>query len=267
MSRHSLYGQRAGINILTDRHQAFGYEAWNPALPGNKIILPDANTVAFFDDFEGDVVADQWNYVEGTDTTTADGAISAAVNGTFLLTAGDSAGTVAADGAELNRELNWQARQNLWFHTRLKIASISSVSCFFGFTDTKSLEQAIHSASSANTITTNATDAVGFFFDTNMTDDYWWAAGVAGDTDATHQNIGYAPVADTYETFSIQLTNSPANVVSAQFYRNGQPVGSVMSGAVSYNVSLTPCFLIRPLSAVAGKTMTIDYVNVAGTRI
>lgn len=269
MSRHSLYGQRVGVNNLTDRLQGYGYEAWNPATPGNKIILPDPNTVAMFDDFEGDVVADQLNFTEGTDNTTSDGAISAALNGVFLLTPGDSAGSVAADGAQLNRELNWQARQNLWFHTRLKLASIASVSCFFGFTDTKSLEQAVYSAGSGNTLTTDATDAVGFMFDTAMTAVNWWAVGVANDVDATAQNLGVAPVADTYATFSIQLTCDPAasNAVSADFYYNGQPIGSKMSAACRYNISMTPCFIIRPKSAVAGKTMSIDYVNVAGNRV
>lgn len=267
MSRHSLYGKFAGINNETGLLQAKGYEAWDPDLPGNRIILPSANKVAIFDDFEGDVVADQWGFVEGTDSATSDGAISAAVNGLFLLTPGDSAGTVAADGAMLTRELNWQGRQNLWFHARVKLAAITSVSCFFGLTDTKSLEQPIHSAASADTITTNATDAVGFFFDTAMSTDNWWAAGVANDVDATHQNLGYAPVADTWETFSFQLLTNPSNVVSARFYRNGQPVGSIMSTAVTYNVALTPVFITRPLSAAAGKTMSIDYVNVAGDRI
>lgn len=269
MSRHSLYGQRAGVNTLTNRFQGFGYEAWNPGSPGNKIILPDPNTVALFDDFEGDVVADQWNFVEGTDNTTSDGAISAAVNGLFLLTGGDSAGTVAADAAELNRELNWQARQNLWFHTRVKLASIASVSCFFGFTDTKSLEQAVYSAGSGNTLTSDATDAVGFMFDTAMTAANWWAVGVANDVDATAQNLAVAPVADTWETFSIQLTYAPAasNAIYADFYRNGRPIGSKMTAACRYNIALTPCFLVRPKSAVAGKTMSIDYVNVAGDRI
>lgn len=268
MSLHSIYGRRLGFDTIRNKAQALGYSAFDPANPGNKIIMPDANTVAFFDDFEGDVVADQWNFVEGTDNTTSDGAISAAVNGLFLLTGGDSAGTVAADAAELNRELNWQARQNLWFHTRVKLASIASVSCFFGFTDTKSLEQAIYSAGSVNTITTDATDAVGFFFDTAMSTVNWWAAGVANDVDATHQNLGVAPVADTWETFSIQLNYDPVtNAIAADFYRNGQRIGSKMSAACRYNIALTPCFLVRPKSAVAGKTMSIDYVNVAGDRI
>jgi hypothetical protein len=268
MSRHSLYGSNAGWDFTRNKFQAKGYSAYDPANPGNKIILPDANTVAFFDDFEGDVVADQWNFTEGTDSTTSDGAISAAVNGLFLLTPGDSAGTVAADGSQLNRELNWQARQNLWFHTRLKLAAITSVSCFFGFTDTKALEQAIYSAGSGNTLTTDATDAVGFMFDTAMTAVNWWAVGVANDVDATAQNLAVAPVADTWATFSIQLNYDPvANGIAADFYYNGQPIGSKMSAACRYNIALTPCFLVRPKSAVAGKTMSIDYINVAGDRI
>ncbi len=227
-------------------------------------IANDPNYVTLFDDFIGDVVADQWNFTEGTDSTTSDGAISAVVNGAFLLTPGDSAGTVAADGAQLNSELNWKANQGgLVFQARVQLASIASVSCFIGLTDTKALEQAIHSAASADTITTNATDAVGFFFDTAMATDNWWFAGVKNDVDATHQNVGSAPVAATYETFRIEI-DAEGNALG---FRNGVPVGVVMTGAVTPTVALTPSFLIRPLSAAAGKTMLIDYAYVSANRV
>ena len=49
----------------------------------------------------------------------------------------------------------------------------------------------------SNGITTNATDGLGFFFDTSMTDDAWWISGVANDVDAVHQNTTFAPVIAT----------------------------------------------------------------------
>lgn len=268
MSLRSIYGQNVGYDLVNGKLQAKGLSAFDPAVPGNRIVYPDALTVALFDDFEGDVVADQWNFTEGTDNTTSDGAINAALNGEFLLTAGDSAGTVAADYSQLNRELNWQGQQDLWFAARIKLASIASVSAFIGFSDTKALEGPIYSAASANTLTSDATDAVGFMFDTSMAAANWWAVGVANDVDATAQNLGVAPVAATYETLAIQLRMNPVtNVVTAIFYRNGQPIGSPMASACRHNISLTPHFGIRPRTAVAGKTLTIDWVNVAGKRI
>jgi hypothetical protein len=121
----------------------------------------------------------------------------------------------------------------------------------------------IHSAASANTITTNATDGVGFFFDTSMTADTWWLAGVANDVDATHQNTGYAPVADTYETFRIELGTDG----SAHFYRNGVLVGTKMTGAVTATVALTPVIAGFNRDTSNTPTITADYVYAAGLRV
>lgn len=222
-----------------------------------------AHTPRFFDDFLGDVVADQWNFTEGTDSGTSDGAIVALVNGVFRLTSGDSAGTVAGDLAQLNAELNWKASSGgLVFEARFSLAVISSVSCFIGFTDTKSLEQPIYSAGSVNTITTDADDAVGIFFDTAMTTTDWWMAGVKATVDATHQDSGFAPVADTYETWRIEVDTSG----NATFFRNGGKVGTTVANALTASIALTPCLCIRPKSAVAGRTMDIDYVLVQSDR-
>jgi len=255
----SIYGRKLGLGPAGELIVPGGLALGDV---GSQFQYPSPSKVVMFDDFLGDVVADQWNYVEGTDTTTADGAIVEGVNGVFRLTAGDSAGSVAADGAELNSALNWKVGTGLVFETRINLASIASVSCFVGLTDTKSLEQAIYSAASADTITTDATDAVGIFFDTAMTTAKWWFAGVANDVDATKINTGYAPVASTYETFRIEIDSAG----TATLYRNGAQIGS-MASAVRTTIALTPSFLIRPKSATAGKTMDIDYVMIAGDRV
>ena len=49
--------------------------------------------------------------------------------------------------------------------------------------------------------------------------------------------------------------------------RNGALIGSKMSDALTVTVALTPVFIIRPLSAAAGKTMSIDYVAVSALRV
>jgi hypothetical protein len=259
----SLFGPYLGIeqgtNVVVSKH------GFLSGAPGSQIPLPSPERVVFFDDFMGDLLADEWNFVEGTDSSTSAGAIVAAVNGTLVITPGDSDGTIAADYAAVNAALNWKANAgDLVFQARVKLAEITSVSAFIGFTDTVAHEQPIHSAASANTLTTVATDAVGFMFDTAMGTDNWWAVGVANDVDATAQNLGVAPVADTYETFRIEL--STAGV--AKFFRNGLEIGSgAMSGAVTPTVALTPHFGVRPLSAAAGKLLTVDYSLVAATRV
>jgi hypothetical protein len=86
--------------------------------------------------------------------------------------------------------------------------------------------------------------------------------GVANDVDATRQALTTAPVADTYYVFRIEVDSAG----KATFYIDGTQVGTQMSGAVTASVALTPVFIIYPQGAVAGRTMTIDYVHCAQTR-
>ena len=254
--QHSLHSRKIGVD------RAGGIVVTGVALGvnGKQIEFPSPTRVVQFHDFLGDVAPDEVNYTEGTDTTTADGAISAVVNGVFLLTAGDSAGTVAADGAQLNSELNWKANQgNLVFEARIKIAAITTVSLFLGLTDTKALEAPFSLATT--TYTSNATDAVGFLFDTEATTDTIRLVGVKADTDQTHVDSSAVFVADTYRTFRIEV-DALGNAV---FYIDGVYVGAVAT-AVTITVALTPCFIIRPEGAVAGRTMSIDYYMVAADR-
>src|SRR3546814_5088238 len=113
--------------------------------------------------------------------------------------------------------------------TRLKLSAITTCYAFVGFTDVTTLEAPIISAGSANTLTSNASDAVGFMFDTGMTDDNWWLVGVDTDVDATHEDTGLAPVADTYATFEVDVDENGR----ATFFYNGKQVGHSMSGAVT----------------------------------
>lgn len=231
---------------------------------GSQIALQSPSTVAYTDDFIGDVIADQWNIVEGTDGATSDAAILAGgIGGILRFTTGDAGTGLAADMVQMTQALQWQASNgNLCIQARLKLSAITTCYAFFGFTDVVTLEAPIESAASADTLTSNATNAVGFMFDTRMTTDTWWLVGVATDVDATAQNSGYAPVADTFETFRIEL--SAAGV--ATFYRNGLLVGTAMSGAVAAAADLTPTFAVSKTSVAASMTADLDYIHTSMAR-
>lgn len=262
----SLHGNLAGItdqgygNELLGRILAHGVE--NNTLRA----LGSPFSVVQFNDFTGKARAldDEWTFTEGTDNTTSDGSVVVARNGEFLLTPGDSAGTVAADWAQLNTALQWRADSgNLQFQARVKLASLVSCSCFVGLTDTVALEQAVESSGVGNGITTTATDAVGFIFDSRMTSAKWWGVGVKADVDAVHFDTGVTPVAATYDVLRVEVSAAG----HAIFFVNGRQIGQTMQNALSPAVLLTPSFGIRPLSAVAGKTMTIDYSYTAADRV
>lgn len=266
----SLHGRAVGltregtVGAHKGRRRLAAEGGFVSGIKGNSIALPSPSSVVFFDDFLGDVVADQWNAVEGTDSATSDAAILAGgIGGVLRLTTGDAGTGLAADMEQLTQALQWQASNGgLAIQARFKLSAITTCYVFFGFTDLVTLEGPIISASSADTITTNASDAVGFMFDTRMATDTWWLVGVAADVDATAQNTGFAPVADTYETFRIEV--SAAGL--ATFYRNGLGVGTAMTGAVTAATDLTPTIAVSKTSVAASMTLDLDYMAIVMNR-
>lgn len=217
---------------------------------------------AQFDDFSGKTISTIWDVQKGSDGATVNFAISAAANGMARATTGAGAGaSMAANGVQLSSALNWYANQgNLVFEAKVKISAITNINLFVGFTDQLAALEAPVTLS-GTTFTTNATDAVGFLFDTNATTDTIRLVGVANDVDATHQDTGLAYVAATYRTLRIEVDTSGAAV----FFIDGARVGTTLSGAVTATVALTPVIAGFTESA-ASATVDADYVFVQQDR-
>lgn len=264
----SIHGREVGLD---EKRRLLCPAGFVSGEDGNQIALPSPNRVVLFDDFLGatqalsTTVVNGWRSRKGSDAQAVDWTVTPSPGGEIVGTIGDTTASMAVSGVQLDAGLSFKANQGeLVFQARVKLSQITLLSVFLGFTDqTAALEMPIHSAASANTITTNATDAVGFFFDTSMTADTWWLAGVANDVDATHQNTGFAPVADTYETFRIEVSVTGV----ARFYRNGQLVGSLMSGAVTPTVALTPVIAGFNRDTSNTPTITADYVLASALRV
>jgi hypothetical protein len=258
---HSLYGKKLGVG---NDGQLISEGGFQSGLDGFQTYSSSASKVVFWDDFLGDVILDQWNLVEGTDSATSDAAILAGgIGGVLRITTGDAGTGLAADMPQLTQALQWQASNGgLVIQARLKLSAITTCYAFIGFTDLVTLEAPIISAASADTFTTNASDAVGFMFDTRMTTDTWWLTGVAADVDATMQNSGFAPVADTYAVFRIEISNAGV----ATFFYNGAQVGTAMTGALTPATDLTPTIAVGKTSVAASMTADLDYVYVAMNR-
>jgi len=245
-----------------------GFNKDGDLISGGRIIAqrrPD-KLVKLFDDFLGDVIADQWAVVEGADTGTSDAVVTNGIGGTLVMTTGDSATvTYAGNGIQITQGAyyNWKAANGgLRMEARLKVSAITNVALFVGFTDLGTFEGPIESAGSADTITTNATDAVGFMFDTRMSTDDIWLVGVANDTDATKQDTSTALVADTYITLGVEI-NADGD---ADFFINGAKVGSRMADAVTASVALTPTIAATSITT-ATRTVTVDYIDVEMHRV
>lgn len=244
----SIHGKLIGLH--KDRH----------LISDGDILVPHwsnpAVKVRHFDDFMGDLVTDEWTVNLGSGGATA-GAISAGIGGLFLLTSDDTAGTMAADGAQIVGARNFEADNgHLVFECRIRMNSaITATTIFAGFTDVTTIECAIVSAASADTITTTATDAVGFMYDSRMDTDTWWAVGVANDVDASHASTGVAPTADTWDKLRVEVDTAGI----AKFYVNGVHK-KTLSGCVTPTVDLCPTVAIFANAAGAVKTVTVDYI-------
>lgn len=218
---------------------------------------PPSSKCGFVDDFLGDALnGDLYAVAKGSDGAAVDFAIAAAVNGTIAATTGAGAGaSMAANGVQIVGALNWQAGQGgLVAEARVKMDLITTVALFFGFGDqVAALEMPF--TISGTTLTSNVTDGCGFLFDTAATLDNWKLVGVKQDVDTTVQDIGIPPVADTFETLRIELSNAGA----ASFFRNGVQVGSTMADAVRTAISLTP-YLGGFSRAAASRIFTADYL-------
>lgn len=224
-----------------------------------------------FDDFVGSAqvygttVVSGWLSRKGT-TNTVDWTVTAAVGGTVVGKVGDTTASMAVSGVQLDSGLVWKANQgDLVFEARVKTGIITNIAIFIGLTDqVAALEMPVNSAASADTITTNATDAVGFMFDTAMTTDTWWLVGVANDVDATKQDGVVVPVADAYATFRIELSTTGV----ATFYYNGAVIGTAMTAAVTATVALTPVIAAFNRTTANGATtiVTADWVYVSANR-
>lgn len=208
------------------------------------------------DDFLGKAIGATWDLQKGSDGATVNFAFNAQIGGAVRATTGAGAGvSYAANGVQIDHALNWRAQNgNLVFETKVKLSAITTIALYVGFTDQlATLEMPM--TLSGGTLTTTATDAVGFLFDTAATAATYKICGVANDVDATFQDIGVAPTAATYETLRVEVTAGG----SALFFRNGVQVGSLVAGAVTPSIPLTPVVACFTRSA-ASANVDLDYI-------
>lgn len=256
----SLHGRKVG---LTEDGRLMVPGGFVSGEHGKQFNLPSPSKVSLFDDFLGDVLADEWNAVE-TDTDGAQAVLAGGIGGILRITTGNDDGNavVLPDLSGVTSYLNWQASNGgLSIQARIKISRITQAYIFVGFTDLITIEAPII-CNTAETLTTNATDAVGFVFDTNFTADTYHLCGVATDVDATAQIISDAPVADDYATLRVEVNASG----TATFFYNGKQVGTAMTGAVTAGADLTPAVLASNLDGTSALTLDVDYISVSMNR-
>lgn len=227
--------------------------------------IPPENFVHYIDDFLGDSLAANWSGAAGTNGSAAAPAVvlsgALAAKGHVVLTTG--ATTVMAESAcVLTQGLNWKPSYGqLHLKASINLPSIANVSINVGFADvlaTTTLREAF--SISGTTITSNASNAACFVFDTAQTNAFWHIQGVKADTDTAINNTGIAPVAATVTVLDLIIDTSG----NATFFIDGTNYGTV-ANAVTATTLLTPHISLMSRTT-ASKTMNVDYVYMAQPR-
>lgn len=260
----------ADIGIQTSLHgigvNGFGITRDGDLVSKNRVIAPRSNKyIRMFDDFHGDTLnSDLYSTDVGSDGACVAAAINAQIGGVARLVAGAGAGADAAANLSLIRnQLQWKAANGgLYMEARIKIDAITAVALYVGFTDDISTNDEFPVTLSGTTFTTNASDAVGFLFDTAATTDTIRLVGVKGNTDATHQDTSQAPVAATFITLRVEIGSDEI----ANFFIDDLPVGTQMTGALTKTVALSPVIGVFSREAVI-KNLDIDYIDVGMHRV
>lgn len=256
----SIKGRKLGLThegeLLCQRGFIAGPQERSIQLPGHP------ERAVLFDDFITFDVTTDWLATEGTDSATSSADTRGqGVGGVLRMTTGDAGTGLAADTIQVkHRKRLWRAAYgSLTWQIRAKMSQITECYMYIGLTDTTAdtLEAPIMSAGSANTLTSNASNAVGFMFDTRMADDTLWCVGVNADVDGTAINTDIIPTTDQYRHFRMELDVDG----TAYFWREGVYLGSI-ADAVEPNTALTPIFTVSKVSGASSMNLDVDYINV-----
>jgi hypothetical protein len=130
-------------------------------------------------------------------------------------------------------------------------------------TDSTTLEEPFEG--SADTITSNASNAVCFVFDDGNTTKEWFIAGVDGDVDATGVGAsGTAPVNDTYQTLRCEIASDGEG---ATFYINGTSVGTLTANVTNAVTDLYfTAIVVGDGANTAATGLTVDYMYITHDR-
>ncbi|HKJ87422.1 MAG TPA: hypothetical protein VKA48_02845, partial [Gammaproteobacteria bacterium] len=157
---------------------------------------------------------------------------------------------------------NFQAdKGGMMMRARLQIDNKANSYIFVGFTDVlaTTTTELPFELDGSDALTSTASDAAGFLYDTTGSD-AWFAAGVAGDTDAGPSQLAVSPVNATWVDLEVRITASGV----ARFYIDGEEHEQLQS-AVSTGTPLTPV-VVASDDNTATRNLDLDWLVAIGER-
>lgn len=229
--------------------------------------------VRFFEDFVGTkVIADKPEY--GVDTDPAVEVLSGGLGGVVRITM--DAGQTNIGGFNVGT-LQWSAYDNyLEFEARVKMSAIGTGAerFFVGFTDVQEdtlTEMPFTGATTVLTAAADPDDAIGFFFEGDMTDAYWVPASlntsavvIDGATNMTADQKRLAKItAGQWHTLTFRIQSDAKHV---EFFVDGKSVYVYKSAtqAAIADVNLIPEVVVT--EGTSAVNFDIDYVAVEAGR-
>lgn len=230
--------------------------------------------IRYFQDFVGwDVVADQPEVAVDTDPAVE--VVAAGIGGVVRITM--DAGQTNIGGIGFG-QTHWSVYDNdLYLEARVKLSALGTASerVFVGLTDLQEdtlSEMPFTGATTVLTASGNPDDAVGFFWEGDMTDAYWQAGSIDGDavvvgsaTNAMNatQRAAAAITAGQWHTLGIKISSAACY---AEFSVDGEVVYTynVAGVPITSDVAFSPIFV-----ATEGTTAIdadIDYMLVEAGR-
>lgn len=241
----SIHGRRLGLasnGFLTGDANAQpeaslrGVEIGNRGAGWMDIISP-RYAQGIFDDFVGSAISSTlWTLpTKGSDGATVNFAtLAAQAGGVVQATTGAGAGgTMAVNGIAISGGRNFLVSSGPSFvEARFQPSAITNINMFIGFSDTTVSTLQAPFTISGGTVTANATNAVGFVFDTSATAATWKL--VSDLNSGTAQLVDSGNIGDTaaYHNFRVDLDAAG----NATFFIDGAQVGANVSGK-SYNIA------------------------------
>lgn len=245
-------------------------------LPGN----PD--TVASFDDFLGDLVADEWAVVK-SDTGISGGAIANITNGVLRLTGSETQPVTSEGAIALTQGLfkQWKAdmggRKNgrLRLSARIKHNVISTTAeggrahIFVGFSDSGGAEFPAYDTGAG--VISNASDVVGFVYGpTSAANPTVWqcvaAKSTAGDSGDQLAAATVGPTSNVYDVLEVEVRNGISDTGGCgHFYINGKKVATINS-PVGSGIALTPWIGTWNQDTGVASQLDVDYVAISSPR-
>ena len=268
------HGTRLYITPESETVSKKGFVAGGEASVGNKggsVVLPgNPAVVAFFDDFLGDVIADEWYSAEG-DTGHATVAVQAVTNGVARMHLSSTATKAPASYCVLNHGLftQWKANQgNLRIAARLKVDNTDGANVFIGFSDTGADQMVGYDTGDSTAAPLfNASNAVGWLFSGGDGSPSTVWRGVACNADTVKTPVdGVAPTNNVYSVLEIELSDTGAGGDGkvAKFWQDGVLKGSITSPVLATR-AMTPV-LSAFSSEDTGTVVDLDWINLSANR-